>query len=207
MTNDTLAGKTYQTSTDLASLVTTIGSTNVTLVISKSITLTTNLTIPSNITLDFIGLGVINQGAYSLTINGYVNITHGSQAFSGAGNLYLNKNRKLDVNWFGADRTGATLSTTAIQKAIDTLENTVSGGATGGGIVYLPGGRYLSGSLLISKQFVSLQGDGPTATEILSSGTLTYLVKLTLSTAPNVIVNAYSRFEGIKFQYFQKINI
>jgi hypothetical protein len=79
---------------------------------------------------------------------------------------------------YGADPTGATSSTAAIQSAIDAAAATVSLGAQGGGVVYLPTGVYLSGALTITSPFVSMQGDGPTASQIKSSGAVNPLLKV-----------------------------
>ena len=53
----------------LSSLVSDIGTNDMTIIIDKTETLTAPLTIPSNITLKFLRNGYIN-GAYTLTING-----------------------------------------------------------------------------------------------------------------------------------------
>jgi hypothetical protein len=79
---------------------------------------------------------------------------------------------------YGADPTGATSSTAAIQAAINAAAATVSLGAQGGGVVYLPTGVYLSGALTITSPFVSMQGDGPTASQIKSSGAVNPLLKV-----------------------------
>jgi hypothetical protein len=82
---------------------------------------------------------------------------------------------------YGADPTGATSSTAAIQAAINAAAATVGtplAQASGGGVVYFPTGVYLSGSLTITSPFVSLQGDGPTASQIKSSGVFNPLLKV-----------------------------
>ncbi|MCX5646054.1 MAG: glycoside hydrolase family 28 protein [Phycisphaerae bacterium] len=70
----------------------------------------------------------------------------GTSAASGAEVLY-------DVREFGAKPDGQTLCTQAIQAALDRCS------AEGGGTVYLPPGRYLSGTILM-KSGVTLRLDG-----------------------------------------------
>lgn len=84
--------------------------------------------------------------------------------------LNILRSYTYNVKDYGAKGDGVTVDTLAIQRAIDACSATVSGGATGGGIVYFPRGIYISGPLSISAQFVSLKGDGPTASEIRSTG-------------------------------------
>ena len=76
----------------------------------------------------------------------------------------------FDVTQFGADATGATSSTTAIQNAID------AAAAAGGGVVFLPAGTYRvappSGSsraLRISSSNIVLRGAGTTRTFLLNT--------------------------------------
>jgi len=82
---------------------------------------------------------------------------------------------------YGADPTGTNNSTAAIQAAIDAAAATVGTpfpSASGGGVVYFPTGVYLSGALNITSPFISLQGDGPTASQIQSSGIVNPLLKV-----------------------------
>ena len=64
------------------------------------------------------------------------------------------------VTGYGADNTGATDATTAIQAAIDAAE-------VSGGIVYLPAGTYrCDGVLNVNASGVILRGDGPDSTRV-----------------------------------------
>lgn len=101
---------------------------------------------------------------------------------------------------YGADPTGTTDSTSAIQAAINAAIATVNGGAgTGGGIVYLPRGVYVSGALTINAPFVSMQGDGWTATTIKSTGVTSPLLKVISTYAP--AAESFHMFiKDIKFQ-------
>lgn len=83
---------------------------------------------------------------------------------------------------YGADPTGIASSTAAIQAAINAAAAT-QGAASGGGVVYLPTGVYLSGALTISNPFVSMLGDGPTSSQIKSSGAVNPLLKISYATA------------------------
>lgn len=71
----------------------------------------------------------------------------------------------MPTNWvnvlnYGADPTGATDSTAAIQAAIDYVQ--INGNVSyGNGTVYIPSGIYkILGTLTISKSFVTIQGQG-----------------------------------------------
>ena len=82
---------------------------------------------------------------------------------------------------YGADPTGTTSSTTAIQAAINAAAATVGtplASASGGGVIYFPTGVYLSGALTITTPFISMQGDGPTASQIKSDGAVNPLLKV-----------------------------
>lgn len=82
---------------------------------------------------------------------------------------------------YGADPTGTNSSTAAIQAAINAAAATVGTpfpGASGGGVVYLPAGVYKSGELSITSPFVSMLGDGPTASQIISDGAVNPLLEV-----------------------------
>jgi pectate lyase-like protein len=65
------------------------------------------------------------------------------------------------VDTYGADDSGATDATAAIQGAIDAAE------AAGGGVVYLPTGLYrCDGMLTVNQPGVVLRGDGPALTKM-----------------------------------------
>ena len=72
------------------------------------------------------------------------------------------------IDWFnvvnyGADKTGAADSTTAIQNAISA--------AGGGGVVYFPAGTYKASSISVNSANLSLIGDGQFATTLTPSST------------------------------------
>lgn len=90
-----------------------------------------------------------------------------------------NQFQTYNVLDYGAKGDGLSDDTAAIQNSIDACAATVGrfGTDTGGGVVLFPPGRYLTGPLLISTPFTSLQGFGSTATEIVSRGTGSSFVK------------------------------
>jgi hypothetical protein len=106
----------------------------------------------------------------------------------------------VSVKDFGAKGDGSTNDTVAIQAAINYLASTVVGGATGGGTVYFPAGVYISGALTITSQFISLRGDGPTASEIRSTGAVNPLLSIILGTITVSAVNANMSIRDLKFE-------
>ncbi len=89
---------------------------------------------------------------------------------------------RFDVREFGAEGSGATDDTAAIQAALD------KGGAAGGGVVYLPRGRYRVTATLTLPRFVALRGekrelvslfwpDMPSPPEALIRGTNSFAVE------------------------------
>lgn len=88
-----------------------------------------------------------------------------------------------------ADGSNTTPLTTYIQSAIDAASATVYGSASGGGVIFFPTGVYLSGALSITTQFVSIQGEGWSASEIRSSGAVNPLLTIGDSTSPSAAVN------------------
>ena len=107
--------------------VTAIGSTQTTLVVSNSQTLTANLTIPSTLTLMRIRGGSITKAStYTLTINGkFVNPDNG-QAFIGfsAGDVTFAKVKEIHPEWWGENTTPLTTDMT------DEVKNAVAAYST-----------------------------------------------------------------------------
>jgi hypothetical protein len=98
----------------------------------------------------------------------------------------------FNVKAYGAVGDGSNDDTAEIQAAIDAAEATITdlagvvgdGDFAGGGVVYLPPGRYkISAPLTIEKSNIILAGDGP-ASRIVWSGTGNRMVKVQSSPSP-----------------------
>lgn len=91
--------------------------------------------------------------------------------------------------------------TRAIQAAYNSITVSI-GGATGGGILFLPKGRWKVGkdsaSLLFDKPFITIQGEGPTATEIYSADSGASLIKFMGDTAVGGVRNFNCGFRDLK---------
>ncbi len=117
----------------LATAITDIGATETTLWIDKSISVTADATVPSNITLMFLHGGDLNVSATkTVTINGP--LTAGIyQIFKGAGSVVLGQNiPHVIAHWWGAVGDGVTDDTIPIQAAHDTSHH-----------VFYPPGHYI----------------------------------------------------------------
>lgn len=71
----------------------------------------------------------------------------------------------FNVKWFGAKGDGTTDDTTALQDALNAVDDTY------GGTVYFPGGKYIHSSALVLKKRTLLRGAGKTSTIIQSDHT------------------------------------
>src|SRR5574337_226282 len=95
----------------------------------------------------------------------YVAAVHGSPVKNHLASFFDTKGTIADsgylpIQWYnvvsyGADATGATDSTSAIQAAITACQN------ASGGVVYFPAGKYACTNFNITKSNVKLRGDGP----------------------------------------------
>lgn len=107
----------------LTAAVTAIGSTPTELEIDTTTTLTANTTIPSTLALSVTPLGRINQGTYTLTINGpFAAGLH--QVFTGTGAVTGLKEAALP-EWFGENTTPGTTDMSAAITAASTASKTV----------------------------------------------------------------------------------
>lgn len=126
----------YNLVTDLEADVAAAGATDTTLVISDTQTLTGNLTVPANVTLDIKHSGVIALAGYTLTINGRV-VSGIYQIFSGSGTVNGTPIAEyVYPQWFGAKGDGATEDTEALIGAIKL-----------GGRIFLPRGTYITDAI------------------------------------------------------------
>lgn len=117
----------------LTAAVTAIGATPTRLVINSATTITGNTTVPTTLELDITKAGSINQGAYTLTINGPFSAGY-YQVFTGTGLVAGLK--EVIPQWYGAVVDGATDDMAAIQDAYDTIVS------TGYGRIVFPPGVY-----------------------------------------------------------------
>lgn len=107
---------------DLNDALTKLGSTVTTFVIDEAFTLSTNTTIPKNISLDW-QAGCVASGAYTLTINGA--LTAGEYQLFGS-DIILNGLLYAEVKWFGAVGDGVVDDSAAIQKTYNSNASIVN---------------------------------------------------------------------------------
>jgi hypothetical protein len=150
--------------------VASVSGTNQTILIASATTLSGNLIVPPSIAIEVTKSGSINQGAYSLTINGQFNCGL-YEAFTGSGTVTFSATsvNQLIPQWWGAKGDGITDDTLAIQKALDCWVNISVGNLN------IPQGRYKITSPLIATMYVdyqgkSLTGKGSTFLSYLSTG-------------------------------------
>jgi hypothetical protein len=97
----------------------------------------------------------------------------------------------VSIKDFGAVGDGTTDDTTALQAAIAYCENATQ---YGGRALYLPGGRYkISGALTLSKEFITIFGDGAWESQIYAVG----LATSALATANMQYLRPFLRDFGI----------
>lgn len=105
---------------------------------------------------------------------------------------------------FGAKGDGITDDTAAIQAAINAAKATVNAGlGIGGAVVLIPSGQYvISGTgLLVDAQFISIVGDGPTASEFLVTGSGTSFLKFYGGPVPGNATPMAASVCGFKITY------
>lgn len=120
---------------NMADFLTDAASDNTNAVISTTITLTGNTTIPANVHLDFRKGGSIALAGFTLTINGTFSAGN-FQIFSGSGSVVPNGGGILNAKWWGAVGNGIADDTAEIQATINAARLT-------GAIAYIPTGTYL----------------------------------------------------------------
>lgn len=112
----TWQGVTTETTDDIADLVTAIGSTVTSLVVTTHQTLGANLVLPANIQrLVVLPGGLIDLNGFNLTVNGTL-VADWYQIFTGTGNVTCYYHAKPD--WWGGKGNNSTESGAAINKAI-----------------------------------------------------------------------------------------
>lgn len=128
-----------------AAAISAIGSTQTTLTIGNSQTVSTTVTVPGNVTLRFTGQGQLT-GSGTVTINGGIE-GPARQLFTSALTLNFGGSRvlHLDPHWFGALGDGATDDGPALQRMLNIIS---SAGSAYSGEVYLAKGVYATKSML-----------------------------------------------------------
>jgi len=153
--------------TDFNTAVSTINSTECTLVIFDNQTLTANVTVPSTLHIFFMKGGKISLGNYNITINGNLTAKR-FQIFdiSGSGSVTFGEQAIAEVypEWWGAIADNSTDCEPGINAANDSL------GARGGKIslgrgIYVVGSKLKIGASTIGRS-IMLAGCGPVATII-----------------------------------------
>ena len=106
----------------LASAITTIGSTPVTLIVDQSTPVSAGTSFPATMTVKMVYPGKFTRASsYAMTFNGGFE-AHNGQCFTGSGLVTFGSGslKSVNPNWWGADPGGSTDSTAAIQAAINT---------------------------------------------------------------------------------------
>ena len=124
---------------------------------------------------------VVALAAFEVSLASTTNSAQGSSLVgyvpvSGSGRTVQSKLRDtVSVKDFGAVGDGTTDDTVAIQNAIAYCQNTAQ---YGGKALYIPGGRYrITASLSVSKEFLTIYGDGPWESQIYADGIATPVIK------------------------------
>lgn len=122
---------------DLPTAVSSIGATECRLRIASAVSLTANLTIPDNITIEIIDDGEISvASSYTCTIHSFAGATR--KVFAGAGSVILEKNAvqgDIDFTWWA----GLTNAGDIYSELNDAL---ASAGANAGGVLRIPSGTW-----------------------------------------------------------------
>lgn len=170
---------------DLSTAISTIGAvTKVTLVISSLISVPGNVTVTSNITFSFKGAGglsIASGATVSYDAGGYEVDDIRRQRFSGLGTFNGSNLSEVIPDHWGADATGTSGSSDAIEDAISSLH------ATKGGKVKLLAGTYdIDRTITVDRPLV-IEGQGITAT-ILNMTAASSLNHGILSEGPSLTV-------------------
>ena len=141
----------------LAGAMNEIGSANKTVLVTNQQDIPASITVPSNITLQFLQGGILNiDSGKTVTINGHVEAGL-YQIFEGDGSVSFGSGSVKEVysQWWGAKGDGATDDAPAIQAAVTSLTN--------GGTIFFPrpASSYLINSrITINTAGIAIRGDG-----------------------------------------------
>jgi len=157
---------------DLEGAVSLAGSEEKTITIATNVSISDDLTVPSNITLKFIYPGKITiPSGKTLTINGVIEAGLW-QIFDGDGSVSFGEGTVKEVypEWFGAIADNNTDCSSAFSKANDSIK-------TNGGKIKLSIGIYVLNSSFTPSSRVSLEGEGEDAS-ILRAGNNINLISI-----------------------------
>jgi len=138
-----------------ADAISSIGSAITTLMINQNVNVTANATVPSTLTLWFVGQGKLTiSSTYTVTINGPV-IADPRQIFAGAGTVAFGNGyiTELYPQWWGAVGDNSTNNDTA-------LTNAVAAASTAGLPLYWTDGTFLTTASIPLFHSVKHRGPG-----------------------------------------------
>lgn len=155
-----------------AAAVAAISTSEITVKVTNSQSISANTTLPSTFYTSVEGAGEFNVGAgYTLTFNSPEHITASpkQQIFTGSGTIAFTNPGTVYPQWWGALADGTTDDVTEIQAAIDSIE------AAGGGVIYFSSGSYILGTVLTvvnsATKSIHLRGAGEFLTRLRTSST------------------------------------
>ena len=155
--------------TTLTAAISDFGSSDIHLIITNTVTLTANVVVPTNVTLEFKGAGVIALAGFTLTVNGYV-VPTVKQIVSGSGTVAFNGNSYIIPQWFGAKGDGSTDDAAAMSLWIAALGEYQT--------ALIPSGHFIINSdtwsdayMTIPNSNVSIVGEGQFSSKIEITGT------------------------------------
>jgi len=181
--------------TSFAAAVAAIDSTETTLTISNSQTVSADVTLPSTLCLEFQYGGRLNVASgVTLTIHSpeHIIASSGQQVFTGDGTVaWTSSAGTVYVLWFGKNTTpGTTSMTTAIQDALNSAPAILEFGSNA---TYLTGALEIKANIHIKGNGATLQGSGNGLFNVLTALDKLYIEGLTVtwSTATGTIYKQF----------------
>lgn len=167
--------------TDCNAAINAIGSTQATMVIGKTCTVSSSTTVPATLTLLLNGIGEISvASSQTLTLAGVIQAPPTRRIFTGAGSVICASTCWItDVRpeWFGGGPgVAAATNTAAFTNAINFLPS----GANKGGTILFQGGTYQhDNTILTNSRYLTLRGQGQyiTKLQLTATGALKHAIK------------------------------